>query len=110
MITDEQRYVIGIIEKNLGIKFKGSTTMEAIVFISTNMEKSRKATQNHKAFTRQMYPVYPYVPNEYECADAIANSNDNVRRLDKQEFDDWCFGSRNNREYVPYSDDDYRPW
>lgn len=46
--SEKQLRVIGYIENNTNILFRGTTAEEARVFISENMGKSKQASQNQR--------------------------------------------------------------
>lgn len=60
MITNKQKYVIWIIEKNLDIPFTGETFEEAKQFISKHIEESKQRTKELKEFQEFREELWDY--------------------------------------------------
>lgn len=108
--TTGQLKVIYFIENNLDIKFDGETVSEAREFISEHIEKSKKASTEHKDFVRMQNSMNSSGYQPVQSNRSTEKNNDRINRENRQEFMDWCFGNRNNSQFVPYDDGDFRPF
>jgi hypothetical protein len=108
--TTGQLKVIYFIEKNLEVKFDGQSILDAREFISEHIEKSKEASIEHKSFIRMQNSMDSTGYNPEVKTRSTERNNDRIKREDKQEFMDRCFGSKNNSQFIPHDEDDFRPF
>lgn len=85
--SPDQLRVIGYIETNTGVKFKGSGMQDAIFFIQDNLESSKKVYKKQR--NPQSHSRYPFVYDDGKGNNV--DMDDVYGALEDTQFvDDWA--------------------